>query len=380
MVVTGRGMVQSEDVQSGGDAGSRKVIHIDMDCFFAAVEMRDRPDLRGVPLAVGGSPDGRGVVATCNYAARAFGVRSAMPAREARRRCPDLVFVTPDMSRYQAESQRVMALCRDFAEVVEVVSVDEAYLDVTASPHQGGSATRIAQALRARIVAETGLTASAGVGPNKLIAKIASDINKPDGLCVVPPARALAFMTAQPVARIPGVGRVAQRRLAEAGVSSCGDLQRVPLTTLEQWFGQFGKRLHAFCRGQDLRPVQAERIRKSVSVEHTSDGDCPASQVQRDWLPRLFSELQQRLARLRARGQHYRPTGAFVKVRFADFHTTTLERTGVPPDVRVFGALFRAAAARSHRPIRLLGLGVRVEPVGPGELVPEQLFFELPTD
>ena len=231
----------------------RKIIHVDCDCFYAAIEMRDDPSLASRPLAVGGSADRRGVIATCNYEARAYGVRSAMSSRHALKLCPDLLIVKPRFEVYRSVSRDIHGIFRQFTDLIEPLSLDEAYLDVTAPASGLATATEVAQAIRAQIREETQLTASAGVAPNKFLAKIASDWKKPDGLFVIRPHQVFDFLTPLPVGCIPGVGKVAQQRLEALGVKTVGDLRTIDLAVLHEAFGSFGLRLHE--RAQDRKSV-----------------------------------------------------------------------------------------------------------------------------
>ena len=246
----------------------RKILHIDMDAFYASVEQRDDPSLRGRPVVVAWR-GARSVVCAASYEARRYGVRSAMPAMRAERLCPDAVFVPPDFVRYKAVSRQVRAIFLEHTDLVEPLSLDEAYLDVTVPKIDSPSATATAQAIRARIRQETQLTASAGVAPNKFIAKIASDWNKPDGLFVVRPDRMEAFLTPLPVGRIPGVGKVMQGKLEELGVRTVGELRTLPLEALQARFGSFGASLYRRARGIDERPVQPDQPVQSISAEDT---------------------------------------------------------------------------------------------------------------
>lgn len=250
----------------------RKILHIDMDAFYASVEQRDDPSLRGRPVVVAWR-GGRSVVVAASYEARPFGVRSAMPASRAERLCPQAVFVPPDFPRYRAVSQQVREIFREHTDLVEPLSLDEAYLDVTEPKLPSPSATATAQAIRAKIRERTGLTASAGAAPNKFLAKIASDWNKPDGLFVVSPARMEAFLTPLPVARIPGVGKVMQGRLEGLGVRTVGELRALELAELRAHFGSFGERLYERARGIDERPVQPHQPVQSISSEDTFESD-----------------------------------------------------------------------------------------------------------
>ena len=221
----------------------RKIIHIDCDCFYAAIEMRDDPRLAGRAVAVGGAAERRGVIATCNYEARAFGVRSAMPTRNALRLCPDLLILKPRMDAYREASRQIHAILRDYSELIEPLSLDEAYLEVTDSLHFAGSATRIAEDIRRRVAADVGITVSAGVAPNKFLAKIASDWNKPDGLFVIRPEQVEGFVATLPVARLHGVGKVTAERLKRLGIEHCSQLREWDRLALVREFGSFGERL-----------------------------------------------------------------------------------------------------------------------------------------
>ncbi len=252
----------------------RKILHIDMDAFYASVEQRDDPSLRGRPVVVAWR-GARSVVVAASYEARPYGVRSAMPVARAERLCPDAIYVAPDFTRYRAVSQQVREIFREHTELVEPLSLDEAYLDVTAPKIPSPSATATAQAIRARIREVTGLTASAGAAPNKFLAKIASDWNKPDGLFVISPARVEAFLTPLPVSKIPGVGKVMQGRLEGLGVRTVGELRQIPREELQAHFGSFGLRLHERARGIDERPVQPHQPVQSISSEDTFETDLP---------------------------------------------------------------------------------------------------------
>lgn len=345
----------------------RKIIHCDCDCFYAAVETRDDSRLAGRPLAVGGRPEGRGVVATCNYEARAFGIHSAMAMAQALRRCPALVVLPPDFPRYRRVAEQIRAIFLDYTPRVEPLSLDEAYLDVSASPHQAGSATRIASEIRARVRAEVGITVSAGVAPNKFLAKIASEWRKPDGLFVIAPEQVDSFVRDLEVRRLPGVGAATAARLNQLGIRCCAQLRDLPLTQLTEHFGVFGRRLYELCRGLDERPVEPHRRRKSLSVETTFARDLAGLDACLQALDTLHAEFIGRLQRLDA---SYGVQAGFVKLRFDDFTTTTLERRGFV-DGRLAGyrELCAAAWQRRARPVRLLGLGVRlayasIEPQG----------------
>lgn len=336
----------------------RKIIHIDCDCFYAAIEMRDNPRLAGIPLAVGGSADRRGVIATCNYEARAFGVRSAMSSHHALKLCPDLAIVKPRMDAYKEASREIHAIFRDYTELIEPLSLDEAYLDVSESIRFSGSATRIAQDIRRRVSSQLHITVSAGVAPNKFLAKIASDWKKPNGLFVITPDQVAEFVTGLPVSKLHGVGKVTADKLARLGIVSCADLAGWQKLALVREFGSFGERLWNLARGIDERPVQNDSRRQSVSVENTYDTDLPDLASCLAKLPELMESLEKRVARLDG---HYRPGKPFVKVKFHDFAQTTLEQAGAGRDLASYQQLLSQAFARGGKPVRLLGIGVRLQ-------------------
>ena len=334
----------------------RKIVHVDMDCFYAAVEMRDNPSLVGKPMAVGGGQT-RGVVATCNYEARRFGVRSAMSGIKARRLCPRLIFIPPDFDKYHTESQHIRALMRRYTDRIEPLSLDEAYLDLTDCPSYDNSATLIAGALKRDLRKETGLTASAGVAPNKFLAKIASDWDKPDGLMVISPRRVAEFVRSLPLARIPGVGRVTNEKLRKLGWSVCGDLQKVGLAELTRHFGAFGAVLHQRAFGHDDRRVITARDPKSLSVEATFRRDLHHRNEMETEIRKLLRSLEERLARVDKPVQRI-----FVKVRFADFTLTTKQAGGLNLSASHLIRLGQEAWHRKRQPIRLIGVGVDFVP------------------
>ncbi|MCU1738817.1 MULTISPECIES: DNA polymerase IV [Pseudomonas] len=336
----------------------RKIIHVDCDCFYAAIEMRDNPSLAGKPMAVGGSADRRGVIATCNYEARAFGVRSAMSSRHALSLCPDLVIVKPRMDAYKEASKDIQAIFRDYTDLIEPLSLDEAYLDVSDSPHFAGSATRIAQDIRRRVSKQLHITVSAGVAPNKFLAKIASDWKKPNGLFVITPDQVEDFVAGLPVNKLHGVGKVTADKLGRLGIADCLQLREWGKLALVREFGSFGERLWGLARGIDERLVHNDSRRQSVSVENTYDADLPDLASCLEKLPELMETLAGRIARL---DSSYRPGKPFVKVKFHDFTQTTLEQAGAGRDLESYRQLLSQAFARGGRPVRLLGIGVRLQ-------------------
>lgn len=336
----------------------RKIVHVDMDAFYASVEQRDRPELRGRAVIVGGQPDSRGVVCTASYEARVFGVHSAMPTAQAYRLCPHGVFLRPDFVRYKAVSRQIQAIFRDVTELVEPLSLDEAFLDVTQNALGEPSATRVAEHLRARIRRETGLTASAGVAPNKFLAKVASDMDKPDGLTVIGPERVQAVLAELPVRRIPGVGRKSAERCRARGIEVASDFLRHDVEQLVRWFGSAGPRYRELAQGIDLRRVQPDRERKSVSIEDTLPEDLRSRAEAAAFLDDLAERLAERLLRAEARGKT-----VVLKVKYADFQQITRSRTLTAP-TREHATLHEVALALleqtevGERPVRLLGIGV----------------------
>jgi DNA polymerase-4 len=297
--------------------GLRKIVHIDMDAFFASVEQRDEPSLRGKPVAVGGSAE-RGVVAAASYEARAFGVRSAMPSMKAARLCLQLIFVPPRFDAYRAVSRQIRAIFHDYTPHVEPLSLDEAYLDVTDDLRGIGSATRIAELIRARISAETGLTASAGVSYNKFLAKLASDHNKPDGLCVIRPGEGAEFVAPLPVRRFHGVGPRGAEKMARLGIMTGADLRARDIVFLREHFGGQADYLYRAARGIDLRRVDANRPRKSIGGERTFERDLSSGPVLREALDNIIAIVWERIAKSEAQGR-----SVTLKLRTADFVTLT---------------------------------------------------------
>jgi len=319
--------------------------------------MRDDPSLRGRPLAVGGRAEQRGVVATCNYEARRYGIHSAMATAQAVKLCPDLILIPPNMEKYRVASRQIMDIYRDYTELVEPLSLDEAYLDVTNSPHCKGSATLIAQEIRRRIFDTVGITASAGVAPNKFVAKIASDWNKPDGLFLVRPDEVDAFVAALPVKKLFGVGKVTAAKLHRLGAQTCGDLRDWNMDKLQQHFGSFGARLYDLCRGIDYRDVNPVRERKSISTEETYTPDVPDLAGCLALLPDLYEHL---LGRIKRNNAEKFINKLFVKIKFADFQRTTVECVGYAPNMETYRHLMETGWLRASRPVRLLGVGVRL--------------------
>lgn len=309
------------DVVDEEAAGLRKIIHVDMDAFFASVEQRDNPDLRGKPIAVGGA-GGRGVVAAASYEARRFGVRSAMPSVTAKRLCPDLIFVRHRFDAYKEASRQIRTIFHKHTPHVEPLSLDEAYLDVTDDLLGIGSATRIAELIRQDIRETTGLTASAGVSYNKFLAKLASDQNKPDGICVIRPGQGARFVASLPVRRFHGVGPKGAEKMARLGIETGADLATKDIAFLRENFGSFADYLYRAARGIDLRPVRAHRIRKSVGGERTFNEDISSGPALRETLGNIIDIVWESIEKTEARGRT-----VTLKMKYTDFQQVTRARS-----------------------------------------------------
>ncbi len=337
------------------ELGLRKIIHVDMDAFFASVEQRDNPELKGKPVAVGGA-GGRGVVAAASYEARRFGVRSAMPSVTASRLCPDLIFVRPRFDAYKEASRQIRQVFEHYTPIIEPLSLDEAYLDVTEDLLGIGSATRIAELIRQEIRAKTRLTASAGVSYNKFIAKLASDQNKPDGICVIRPGEGADFVAGLPIRRFHGVGPRAEAKMQALGIATGADLAAKDIAFLRQNFGSMADYLFRAAQGIDLRPVRAHRIRKSVGGERTFSEDIGSGASLRETLENIVDIVWERIEASGARGRT-----VTLKMKFTDFQIMTRAASlpGYVSGKQEFAKLARAlleAELPLRGPIRLMGL------------------------
>ena len=333
----------------------RKIIHVDMDAFYASVEQRDNPELRGKPLAVGGGAK-RGVVAAASYEARAFGVRSAMPGSTARRRCPQLIFVKPRFDVYRSVSRQIHEVFRRYSDLIEPLSLDEAYLDVTADIAGVGSATAIAERIRAEIFEELSLTASAGVSYNKFIAKLASDQNKPNGICIVRPEQGADFVAALPARRFHGVGPRTAERMAAMDIHTGEDIRNQSRAFLEANFGKFASYLYGACRGEDDRPVRADRQRKSLGAERTYGDDLTDEQDLRAALTEIAETVWERLERAEVQGRT-----VTLKMKYSDFRQITRAKSlPAPVDSRQtfedVGQALLGTVLPVPKGVRLLGL------------------------
>src|SRR5690606_7956675 len=341
---------------------ARKIIHVDMDAFYASVEQRDDPALRGRPVVVAWRGK-RSVVCAASYEARRFGVRSAMPAMRAERLCPHAVFVPPDFTRYKAVSRQVHGIFSRYTDAIEPLSLDEAYLDVSDNRAGLPSATATAEAIRAEIRAETGLTASAGVAPNKFVAKIASDFRKPDGLFVVRPRQVQAFLAPLPVGRLPGVGRVMERKLADMGLALVSDLRNWSADDLERRFGRWGRRLHELSLGIDERPVVSERPTLQISCEDTFERDLLLDELE-PAIRELAGKAWEGYLRERARRPERVARTVVVKLKTAEFRILTRSLTPPLPPADAATVADIACALRervglpSRTRYRLAGVGL----------------------
>ena len=338
--------------------GQRKILHIDMDAFFASVEQLDTPALQGRPVIVGGDPAGRGVVAACSYEARAFGIHSAMSCARAYRLCPRAEFVRPRKERYAEVSQQIMAIFRQYAELIEPLSLDEAFLDVSENIRGIPSATWTAHAIRQDIYGQTGLTASAGVSCNKFLAKVASDLDKPDGLTVITPEQAIPFIRRLPVRKFFGVGRVTEQRMLAMGIKRGGDLVRYSRAELIEFFGKSGNFFYEIVRGIDSRPVQPRRGRKSVGSEVTFKQDLQSREQMLQVLQQQARRVEAALEKKRLRGRTL-----ILKVRYTDFVTVTRSCTsacwfGTTSDMMDHIPRLLAMTEAGRKKVRLLGVTV----------------------
>ncbi|MEI2266437.1 DNA polymerase IV [Erwinia sp. CGal63] len=335
----------------------RKIIHVDMDCFYAAVEMRDNPALRDIPIAIGGSHTKRGVISTANYPARKFGVHSAMATATALKLCPHLKVIPGRFDAYKEASAHIREIFSRYTALIEPLSLDEAYLDVSDSPHCHGSATLMAKEIRQTIERELDLTASAGVAPIKFVAKIASDLNKPNGQFVITPQELPQFLLTLPLAKIPGVGKVTAKKLEELGLHTCADVQKTDLAALLKRFGKFGRVLWERCNGIDEREVVTDRLRKSLGVERTLSADIHEWEECLEIIDYLYAELERRLKVVKP-DLHIARQG--VKLKFNDFQQTTQEHVWPVLNKEDFISVARKTweERRAGRGVRLVGLHV----------------------
>jgi len=334
----------------------RKIIHIDMDYFYAQVEERENPELKGKPIAVGGYSERRGVLCTSNYIARQYGVRAALPTQMALQKCPELIIVPPNFELYKEISQRIKKIFSEYTDLIEPLSLDEAYLDVTHNQSCHNSATLLAREIRQKIKQQENLTASAGISSNKFLAKIASDWKKPNGQFTIPPEDINQFVLNLDIKKIFGVGPVMAKKLNDMDIYQCSDLQVFSLTESIQKFGKMGAMLYERSRGIDNRAVIHHRKRKSLSVEETYEHDLTNLDACLQQIPKLMQKLTQRLIKANTQNKIYK---LFVKIKFFDFSQTTVEHINHMMDQSAYEALLKEGFHRGNKAVRLLGLGLR---------------------
>lgn len=342
-----------------------------MDAFYASIEQRDNPQLRGRPVIVGGSPDSRGVVCTCSYEARKYGVHSALASSKARRLCPNGIFISPRMEVYKHESTRIREIFMEYTDLIEPLSLDEAYLDVTENKKSMPSATIIAQEILHEITKRTGLTASAGVSFNKFLAKVASDINKPNGIKVIPPWEASAFIETLPIGKFYGIGKVTAQKMQNLGIKNGGDLKRYPLNELLRRFGKNGSYYYEIAHAVDSRPVDPSRERKSVGRETTLSEDITDLNLMLEILEELAEEVEETLKRLKLEGRT-----VVLKLKYEDFQAVTRSRTlsnniSTAAEMMSQAVELLAKTEAGTRKVRLLGItvtGFPEEEFGPIQL------------
>lgn len=337
------------------DEQQRKIIHIDMDAFFAAVEQRDFPQYRNLPIIVGGSPDSRGVVATCSYEARKFGIHSAMPSAHAHRLCPQAIFIKPRFDAYKQASKQIRSIFAEYTDLIEPLSLDEAYLDVTHSTLFKGSASLIAKAIKAQIKADCGLIASAGVSYNKFLAKLASDMDKPDGFYLITPEQGPAFAEQLPIEKFHGIGKVTAAKMHALGIATGSDLRQLSLATLQQHFGKSAQHYYHICRGIDHRPVNNHRVSKSIGVETTFQQDISARQEILQQLQTLLDKALQKV-----NDKQLVAHTLTVKIKYHNFSQITRSKTLAEPvknSVDLLEELIKHTEV-GESPVRLLGVSL----------------------
>jgi DNA polymerase IV len=347
---------------------NRKIIHIDMDAFYASVEQRDNPFLKGKPVIVGGEPDRRGVVAACSYEARKYGIHSAMSSSKAYRLCPQAIILPPRFEAYQLASDEIMRIFSEYTDCIEPLSLDEAFLDVTVNKKGVALATKIAQEIRVRIREDTKLTASAGVSYNKFLAKAASDFNKPDGLTVIPPERALDFIAGLPIRRFYGVGKVTEERMISLGIKTGADLMTISLEDMIRWFGKSGVFFYNIGKGYDPRPVVAERERKSIGKETTLDEDTDDV----DFMTDIIAQLSRSVSRI-MKEENVSGRTVTLKLKYHDFlsitRSTTLREPFNDADTISRRALILLKDTEAGmKKVRLLGVSVSHFPENDGPI------------
>ena len=337
---------------------NKKIIHVDMDCFYASIEIRDNPQYANSPVAVAGSSESRGVVTTCNYIARKYGVRSAMPSITAKKLCPEIIFLPVNMKKYRDASEEIHRIYRCYTKIIEPVSLDEAYLDVTNSEYCEGDPARMAFQIRKKIHEDLKITASAGIAPNKFLAKIASDWNKPNGQYLISDDQIDNFVLKIPIRNIHGVGEKTEQILKGKNIKTCKDLQELSNSTLVNMLGRYGNTLYYLCRGIDEREVEPNRIRKSLSVEDTYQKDLINPESCAKELETLYEELNKRYQDIAYKDKLIK--SCFVKIKYNDFKITSCQILCENLNFKIFLSLL-AKNKIDNKPIRLLGLGINFD-------------------
>jgi len=336
---------------------NRKIIHIDMDCFFAAVEIRDKPKLKYLPVAVAGSENKRGVVTTCNYVARKFGVKSAMPSIIAKQLCPDIIFLPVNFDKYKKVSSGIREIFQCYTKIIEPIALDEAYLDVTNSQYCNGNPEDMARQIRQKIFVDFKLTASAGISSNKFLSKIASDWNKPNGQFAIKDREIENFILQVPIRKIFGIGEKNERKLLSLKIKNCADLQTLDESKLIEMFGKYGSTLFYLCRGIDEREVEPNRISKSLSVEDTFLQDLISLEECIKQMELIFKKLNIRLTQSKDRNRPIK--SCFIKIKYSDFKTSTSQTLCNELNFDVYSNLLKKSYREKPRPIRLLGAGIQ---------------------
>jgi len=343
-----------------------KIIHVDMDCFYASVEIKERPELKFKPVAVAGSSENRGVVTTCNYIARKFGIHSAMPSVTAKRLCPQIIFLPVNMEKYRAISKETHKIYKCYTKIIEPISLDEAYLDVTNSEYCQGDPEEMARQIRKKIFEDLGITASAGIASNKFLAKIASDWNKPNGQFSIPDKDVQNFILKVHIRKIYGVGEKTEILLNKHGIQTCSDLQKLSKESLVKLLGKYGCTLYSLSRGIDDRLVEGDKISKSLSVEDTYAKDLTNYDQAANELNKLHLELTKRLSKEIYKGRLIK--SCFVKVKFNDFKLITMQISNQKTDYLVYLNLLKKTLLANKKSIRLLGIGVQFNNRRPNQL------------
>ncbi len=334
-----------------------KIIHVDMDCFYASVEIKERPDLKAKPVAIAGNSKDRGVITTCNYIAREYGIKSAMPSVTAKKLCPEIIFLPVNMEKYRQVSKEVNKIYKCYTKIIEPVSLDEAYLDVTNSKYCDGDPDEMAKQIRQKIFEDLGITASAGISSNKLLAKIASDWNKPNGQYSISDDEISGFILKIPIRKIHGVGKKTEELLKTHKINTCEDLQKMTIDDLSKILGKFGITLYSLCRGIDNRQVDSNKVSKSLSVEDTYSEDLRSIEQCNSKLKYLFDELLNRLNSDKYKNRLIK--SCFIKIKFSDFKSISSQISTENINFDIFINLLKKSYSLNNKSIRLLGVGVQ---------------------